>query len=103
MLRSPRQELGSLVILAVPVVIAELGWIAMGVVDTLMVGRLGDSAIGAVGVGRALFMGIGVFGIGLLLGLDTVISNANGAGNLARCRSALWHGILLAVRPSRSR
>ncbi len=96
MLRPPRQELRSLVTLAAPVVVAELGWIGMGVVDTLMVGQLGDSAIGAVGVGRALFMGIGVFGIGLLLGLDTVISNAYGAGNLERCRSALWHGILLA-------
>ena len=35
--------------LALPVVIAELGWMAMGVVDTLMVGRLGPEAIGAVG------------------------------------------------------
>jgi MATE family multidrug resistance protein len=77
-------------------VIAELGWVAMGVVDTVMVGALGDSAIGAVGVGRALFFGIAVFGIGLLLGLDTVISNAYGGGDLARCRSALWHGVVLA-------
>jgi len=97
MLRPPRQELASLVSLAAPVVVAELGWIAMGVVDTVMVGRLGDSAIGAVGVGRAVFWGVGVFGVGLLLGLDTVISNAHGAGRLERCRSALWHGILLSV------
>jgi len=97
MLRPPRQELRSLAVLAVPVVIAELGWVAMGVVDTLMVGRLGDSAIGAVGLGRALFFGVAVFGIGLLLGLDTVIANSYGAGNLERCRSALWHGVLLAV------
>jgi MATE family multidrug resistance protein len=97
MLRPPRQELSSLVRLAVPVVIAELGWVAMGVVDTLMVGRLGDEAIGAVGIGRALFLGVGVFGIGLLLGLDTVISNSFGAGKLERCRSALWHGVLIAV------
>ena len=97
MLRPPRQELRSLLVLAIPVVIAELGWVAMGVVDTLMVGRLGDSAIGAVGLGRALFFGVAVFGIGLLLGLDTVISNSYGAGNLERCRSALWHGVLLAV------
>jgi MATE family multidrug resistance protein len=96
MLRPPREELRSLIVLAVPVVIAELGWVAMGVVDTVMVGTLGDSAIGAVGVGRALFFGIAVFGIGLLLGLDTVISNAYGAGNLARCRAALWHGVVLA-------
>jgi len=84
-------------VLALPVVIAELGWVAMGVVDTLMVGQLGDSAIGAVGLGRALFFGVAVFGIGLLLGLDTVISNSYGAGNLERCRSALWHGVLLAI------
>lgn len=97
MLRPPRQELVSLVRLAVPVVIAELGWVCMGVVDTLMVGRLGDAAIGAVGVGRALFLGVSIFGIGLLLGLDTVISNSYGAGKLERCRSAAWHGVLLAV------
>ena len=30
--------------LAVPVVFAELGWTAMGTVDTLMVGRLGAAA-----------------------------------------------------------
>ena len=35
--------------LAVPVVLAELGWMTMGMVDTLMVGRLGPEAIGAVG------------------------------------------------------
>ena len=91
------QELRSLLGLAVPVVVAELGWVAMGVVDTLMVGRLGDEALGAVGVGRAMFWGVGVFGIGLLLGLDTVISNSFGAGRLERCRAALWHGVLLAV------
>ena len=33
--------------LATPVVLAELGWMTMGIVDTLMVGRLGAEAIGA--------------------------------------------------------
>ncbi len=97
MLRPAREELRSLLVLTVPVVIAELGWVAMGVVDTLMVGRLGDYAIGSVGVGRALFFCVAVFGIGLLLGLDTVIANSFGAGNLERCRSALWHGVILAA------
>ena len=39
--------------LAVPVVMAELGWMTMGLVDTLMVGRLGPEAIGAVGIGSS--------------------------------------------------
>ena len=45
--------------LAVPVVIAELGWVTMGIVDTFMVGRLGPEAIGAVGLGSTLFMAVG--------------------------------------------
>ena len=42
--------------LAAPVVVAELGWVAMGIVDIAMVGRLGAAAIGAVGVGSVLFI-----------------------------------------------
>ncbi len=43
-----------MVTLAVPVVLSELGWMAMGVVDTIMVGRLGPAAIGAVALGNAI-------------------------------------------------
>ena len=59
--------------LAAPVVIAELGWITMGMVDTLMVGRLGAEAIGAVGLGSALFIAVGIFAMGMLLGLATIL------------------------------
>ena len=31
--------------IAVPLALAELGWMSMGVVDTIMVGRLPDSAV----------------------------------------------------------
>ena len=37
--------------LALPVIVAELGWITMGIVDTIIVGPLGPAAIGAVGSG----------------------------------------------------
>ena len=60
--------------LAVPVVVAEMGWVAMGTVDILMVGSLGPEAIGAVGVGSMLFIALAVFGVGVLLALDTFIA-----------------------------
>ena len=44
-----------MIALAVPVVLSELGWIAQGVVDTIMVGRLGPEAIGAVALGNAVY------------------------------------------------
>ena len=47
-----------MVTLAMPVVVAEIGWMTMGLVDTLMVGPLGPEAIGAVGIGSSLFMGV---------------------------------------------
>jgi MATE family multidrug resistance protein len=83
--------------LAIPVVTAEIGWILMGIVDTIMVGPLGPAAIGAVGVGSTLFMTPAVFGIGLLLGLDTFVSQAFGAGRIQECHRWLFNGLALAV------
>ena len=59
-----------MLLLAIPVVLAELGWVTMGLVDTLMVGGLGPEAIGAVGIGTSVFMGVCIFAMGLLLGLE---------------------------------
>jgi len=83
--------------LAVPVVVAELGWTAMATVDTLMVGRLSPEAIGAVSIGSALFMAVAIFGMGLLLGLDTLVSQAFGAGRLDDCHRCLVNGLYTAL------
>mgnify|MGYP001036396535 CR=1 FL=1 len=82
--------------LAGPVVLAELAWVGMSVVDTVMVGRVGAGAIGAVGLGSVLYYSIGIFGMGLLLGLDTLVSQAFGAGRLEECNRSLLHGVYLS-------
>ena len=92
-----RRELRPTASLAAPVVIAEVGWVAMQIVDIAMVGRLGPEAIGAVGVGSALFLAFSVFGMGLLLGLDTLVSQAFGARDRAQCDRWLRHGVFLAL------
>jgi MATE family multidrug resistance protein len=97
MLPSIRQELKPMVSLAVPVILAEIGWTTMGLVDTIMVGPLGPAAIGAVGLGSIVFLSIGIFGMGLLLGLDTLVSQAFGAGRLDQCDRWLRQGVYLAL------
>ena len=92
-----RREMRPTVSLAAPVVIAEVGWVWMQIVDIAMVGRLGPEAIGAVGVGSSLFLALSVFGMGLLLGLDTLVSQAFGARNRAECDDWLRHGVVLAL------
>lgn len=79
--------------LAMPVVVAELGWMAMSVVDTMMVGRLSAEAIGAVSMGSVLFYAVGVFGTGMLLGLDSMVPQAFGAGNLEDCHRSLFQAV----------
>ena len=83
--------------LAMPVVMAELGWMTMGLVDTLMVGRMGPEAIGAVGISSSLFMGVCIFAMGLLLGLDTLVAHAFGAGRIDECHRWLAYGVALSL------
>ena len=91
------RELPPMLSLAAPVVVAEVGWVAMQIVDIAMVGQLGPAAIGAVGVGSALFFALAVLGMGLMLGLDTLVAQAFGRGQLDECRRWLLHGLLLAA------
>jgi len=85
-----------MVALAVPVVLSELGWMAMGIVDTIMVGRLGPAAIGAVALGNAVYYTPALFGIGVLLGLDTLVAQAYGRKDHDECHRWLAQGVYLA-------
>src|SRR5258708_2892820 len=92
-----RTELRAMLGLATPLVLAELGWMAMGVEDTMFVGRLGAEAIGAISVGTTIFYTIAVLGGGVLLGLDTLISRASGAGDLKDRHRSLVNGLWLTL------
>ncbi len=91
-----RSELRAMVALAVPVVLSELGWMAQGVVDTIMVGRLGPAAIGAVALGNAVCYTPSLFGVGLMLGLDTLVAQAYGREDHDECHRWLAQGVYLA-------
>jgi MATE family multidrug resistance protein len=94
-----RREFAPTLRLALPLVFAELGWMSMGVVDMIMVGRLPNSAIaiGSTGLGQTLYHSIGIFGGGLLLGMDTFVAQAFGRDDLDDARRTLVNGLLLAL------
>jgi MatE protein len=83
--------------LALPLIVAELGWMSMGLVDTIMVGRLPDSAIsiGATGLGQSLYHMVAIFGGGLLLGMDTFVAQAYGRKDEQDARHTLVNGMVL--------
>ena len=91
------RELGPMLRLAGPVVLAELGWMAMGIVDTIVVGPLGATATGSVGLGHNLHIAVTIFGLGLMLGLDTLVSQEHGAGLEDETRRSLTQGVFLGA------
>jgi MATE family multidrug resistance protein len=97
MIAAFRQEIRPMLRLAAPLAMAELGWMAMGFVDALMAGRLGAAAIGAGSLGNMLFYPIAICGSGMLLGMDTLVSQAFGARDDAACRRTLVQGLWIAT------
>jgi MATE family multidrug resistance protein len=93
-----RAELRPTLRLALPLVLAEIGWMSMVVVDTMMVGRLPNSAasIGAVSISSSIYIVFAFFAEGLLAGLDTLVSQAFGAGKREDCHRSLLNGIYLS-------
>ena len=92
-----RREVNAMLSLAWPVVLTEIGWVMMGVVDTIAVGPLGPAAIGAVGTGSGIFFALMVFGIGTLFALDTFVAQGFGAGQIQECHRWLVAGLWLAA------
>jgi MATE family multidrug resistance protein len=92
-----RQELRPMLRLAAPLVTAELGWMGMGVVDTMMVGRVSAEAMGAVSLGSVLFYAVAIFGSGLMLGLDTLVAQAYGAQRLMDCHRSLVNAVYFSL------
>lgn len=97
MAASIRSEFMPMLKIAVPVVMAELGWMTMGVVDTVMVGSLGPEAISASGVGNSMHIAFVIFGMAIMLGLDTLVSQSFGARDLRDCHRWLFDGLILAA------
>src|SRR5262249_27812952 len=54
----------------------------------------------AVSLGTTLFYTIGIFGSGIMLGLDTLVAQAYGAGRLEECHRTLWNALYLGLMVS---
>ena len=69
----------------------------LGVVDTLMVGRVSVEALGAASLANVWIFGTLQFANGILFGLDPIVAQAHGAGDARRAALALQRGLVLAL------
>lgn len=94
---STRSETRGLILLAVPVVITQVSSMFMGVVDTIMVGHVGVDSLAASALGHVWLFGTIVLAMGVLQGIDPIVSQGHGARHTHRVGTALQQGWVLAA------
>ncbi len=99
---STREEATRLLGLAWPVVLAQVGMVAMGVVDLFVAGQLGALPMGAIGVGHTFGFAMLIPAMGTASGADPLVAQAYGAGRpglagAAAAKCAGLVGLLLVV------
>jgi MATE family multidrug resistance protein len=90
-------ELREMARIAAPIVVVNLGIMLQGTIDTVMLGRVSSEALAAGAVGSLYFFSVVIFGIGLLMSLDPVISQALGADDHEGMARGVQRGVILAV------
>jgi len=95
-----RRELRELWQLAWPLVMTQLGFMMLGVVDTLLLGHLSVEALGASALANMWGWGSLALGMGAVLGMDPLVSQAHGDRDGAGAALALQRGIVVAVAMS---
>jgi len=89
--------LGPLLRLAGPVVLSRVGIMAMGLVDTIVVGRHSSTELGFNALGWAPTAVVLTTSIGLLSGVQVLTSQAIGEGRAAATGAILRYGALYAL------
>ncbi len=90
----------ALLTLAGPIALSQIAQTSMGLVDTLMVGRLGAVPLAAIAIGATVHFTILLFGLGMVLAVGPLASQAHGAQrprDVARyTRQGIWLATMLA-------
>lgn len=94
-MKSYRQHIKETIKLALPISLGQLGHIMMGVVDSLMVGKVGSAQLAAASLVNGLFFLILVIGFGMTFAISPLIAISKGEKNLSQCGKVLNHGVFV--------
>ncbi len=81
--------------LAWPIVLTNVGWMLLGTVDTLMLGRLSKDALAAAILGNVWINRTQIAALGIVLGMDPLVTPVHGAGDGRKLGPLLRRGLVL--------
>jgi MATE family multidrug resistance protein len=94
-------EVRRTLLLATPLIIGQVTSFGMNFVDTVMAGRLGTVALGAIAVGSSVWAAGFLLSLGVLMSVSPAVSQLEGAGRRRQAgemtRQALWIALVLGA------
>jgi len=84
-LQSFKEHIAETFNLAYPVIIGQLGFIMMGVVDSVMVGDLGAVPLAGASLGNSMFILIFIIGVGVAMSVTPLVAILVGAKRFSEC------------------
>ena len=95
--RYPPGSYRQVMILAYPIVVSMLSQTFMWLIDTAMVGRIGVSQLGAVGLAGMMTWTFFSFFNGLMSSANTFVAQDHGAKQYDRIGKTVWHYLYIAI------
>ena len=92
-----RRELIEILVLAAPLATAQLAQMAMGITDTIMMGRVGSDALAAGGLGANVAFLLIIVGQGLVASIQPIVAQARGAADHSSFGRTLAAGLLISL------
>ncbi len=94
------REARALIVLAVPVMLTQLAQMALGVTDMLMLGHAGVQAMASAALANSYGFVVMMMGVGVVFGIDPLVTQAHGARDRDALALALQRGVLIALAVS---
>lgn len=83
--------------LAVPIIAGQVGQMVLGLVDTVMIGRVGVVPLAAAAFAGTLISVFLIFGFGLLASVTVLVARSFGSERNEDCGEYLRHGLAMAL------
>ena len=95
------KEARKLILLALPMLLAQVAQVGVGFVDTVMAGGAGKDDLAAVALGSSAFSTVYITFMGVMTALNPILSQLHGAGRKVEMgeagRQGIWFGLMLGL------
>jgi MATE family multidrug resistance protein len=90
-----RKDIKQTINLATPIIIGQLGHMMMGVVDSVMVGKIGAAPLAAASISNGIFIIILILGYGISMAISPLVAKHHGAKEFEKCGIILRQGLIV--------